>query len=131
MDDSGLTAHGRRCLEHLKQVRALGTSVAKYAREHGLKARMLYDAEKQRKKKGVIGDSVLSPPLAASTAADESESSESRFVSVRVEHSNSDPRRFLPVLRVQHVRGHVVEFGTWPPAELLAAALTGGCDAST
>jgi hypothetical protein len=40
--------------EHLKQGRALGQSLAQYARAHGLKVRMLYGADSRLRKKGVI-----------------------------------------------------------------------------
>jgi hypothetical protein len=128
MADEGITSHGLRCLEHLKRARALGTSVAEYARTHGLKARMLYDAAKQLKKKSAIGDGVPLQQLAQSSAKGKPESSESRFVSVRVEGANAGSCPWSPMLRVRHVHGHVLEFGAWPPAEVMAAALSGGGD---
>ena len=131
MADEGITSHGLRCLEHLKRARALGTSVAEYARAHGLKARMLYDAAKQLKKKSAIGDGVPLQQLVQSSAKGKSESSESRFVSVHIERPSAGPCPCSPVLRVQHVRGHVLEFCTWPPAEVMAAALSGGGDAAS
>ena len=54
MAEEGMTAHELQCFEHLKQARLLGISSAQYARAHGLKVRMIYDAEKQLRKKGVI-----------------------------------------------------------------------------
>jgi hypothetical protein len=128
MADEGITSHGLRCVEHLKRARALGTSVAEYARTHGLKARMLYDAAKRLKKKSAIGDGVQQ--LARSSAKGKPESSESRFVSVHIERPSAGPCPCSPVLRVQHVRGHVLEFCAWPPAEVMAAALSGGGDAA-
>jgi hypothetical protein len=130
MADEGTTAHELQCLEHLKRARALGTSIAEYARTHGLKAAVLYDAAKQLRKKGVIADGVRLPELAKSSAEGKPESSDSRFVSVRIERPSAAPYPCSPVLRVQHVRGHVLEFCTWPPAEVMAAALSGGCDDS-
>jgi hypothetical protein len=130
MSDEGLTAHELRCLEHLKQARAVGLSIAAYARTHGLKVRMLYDAERQLKMKGVIADGVASQQLARSRAEGNPESSARRFVSVRVEGLSAEPCPWVPVLRVQHVDGHVVEFGSWPPADVLAAALSRGRDAA-
>jgi transposase len=56
MADAGMMAHDVRCLEHLKQARALGLSLAQYARAHGLKVRMLYDADNRLRKKGLIAD---------------------------------------------------------------------------
>jgi len=125
-----ITGHGLRCLDHLKRARALGMSVAAYARTHGLKARMLYDAAKLLRIKGVIGAGLASSRVAKSGAAGEAESSASRFVSVRVEGANARSSPWSPVLRVRHVRGHVLEFGAWPPAEVMAVALSGGCDDS-
>jgi hypothetical protein len=130
MADDGLTEHELQCLEHLKQARALGASVAEYARTHGLKARMLYDGIKELKKKGVIAGSAAWHRLGGSSAESGSASSESGFVSVHIERPSAGPCPSFPVLRVQHVRGHVLEFGTWPPADVLAAALSGGCDAT-
>ena len=121
-----ITGHGLRCLDHLKRARALGMSVAAYARTHGLKARMLYDAAKLLRIKGVIGAGLASSREAKSGA--NAESSASRFVSVRVEGANGGSCPWSPVLRVRHVHGHVLEFGAWPPAEVMAAALSGGGD---
>jgi hypothetical protein len=118
--DEGITAHELRCLEHLKQARVLGLSVAQYARAHGLKVRMLYDADKQLRKKGVI----------AGVPSQPSEIGESQFVAVRVEPASVAPCPSVPVLRVRHRRGHVLEFGSWPPAEVIAAVLLGGYDAA-
>jgi hypothetical protein len=121
-----ITEHGLRCLDHLKRARALGMSVAAYARTHRLKARMLYDAAKLLRIKGVIGAGLGSSREAKSGA--DAESSASRFVSVRVEEANARSCPWSPVLRVRHVHGHVLEFDAWPPAEVMAAALSGGGD---
>lgn len=130
MQEEGLSAHLLRCLEHLKQARALGTSIRAYARAHGLKPRMLYDAQKRLKNEAaIVGDLPAGGDRPAAKRG-ETESSEHGFVSVQVERPIAGPSRSLPVLRIQHVRGHVVEFGSWPPAELLAIALSGGRDAA-
>jgi hypothetical protein len=130
MSDEGMTAHELRCFEHLKQARALGMSSAQYARAHGLKARMLYDAEKQLRKKGVIASVLPSKRPAKSSAEGRPEIGGSQFVAVRIARPSVPTSPCLPVLRVQHARGHVLEFGSWPPAEVMTAALSGGCDAT-
>ena len=131
MADSGMmTSHELRCLEHLQRARALGSSVAEYARAHGLKSRMLYDADKQLRKKGEICGGVPSRPV-NSSGKGKPEIGESRFVAARIEHPSVPPCPFSPVLRVQHARGHVLEFASWPPAEVMTAALSGGYDAAT
>jgi hypothetical protein len=130
MADQGMTVHELECSGHLKQARALGLSLAEYARAHGLKVRMLYDAGNRLKKKGVIAGALLSQRPARGSSEDKSENVESQFVAVRVEGPSEAISAFLPVLRVQHARGHLLEFGTWPPADVMAAALLGGCDAA-
>src|SRR5215471_15592188 len=113
MADEGLTAHELSCLEHLKQARALGLSLAQYARDHGLRVKMLYGAENRLRKKGVIAGASSQQPGKA-IAERKPEIGESQFVAVRIEHPSVAPS---PVLRVQHARGHVLEFGSWPPTE--------------
>jgi hypothetical protein len=130
MSDEGMTAHELRCFEHLKQARALGVSSAEYARSHGLKARMLYDADKQLRKKGVNVGVLPSQRATNSSSEGGSGIGGSQFVAVRVENPREPISAFLPVLRVQHACGHVLEFGSWPPADVMAAALLGGCDAT-
>jgi hypothetical protein len=130
MADQGMTVHDLECSGHLKQARALGLSLAEYARAHGLKVRMLYDAGNRLKKKGVIAGALLSQGPAKGSPEGKSENGESQFVAVRVEGPSEPISAFLPVLRVQHARGHLLEFGTWPPADVMAAALLGGCDAA-
>jgi hypothetical protein len=124
MADERLTAHELRCLEHLKQARALGLSLAQYARAHGLKVKMLYGAENRLRKKGVIAGVSSQQPSEAITER-KPETGESQFVAVRVA-----PHPSSPVLRIQHAGGHVLEFGSWPPTEVMIAALSGGCDAA-
>jgi len=127
-DEGGMTAHEARCLEHLKQARALGLSLAQYARAHGLKVRMLYDLDNRLRKKGLIARPSQRP--AEATARGTPAIDEGQFVAVRVERSSVATCASSPVLRVQHAHGHVLEFGGWPPAEVIIAALSGGCDAA-
>jgi len=124
MADEGMSGHEVRCLEHLKQARALGLSLAQYARAHGLKVRMLYDADNRLRRNGLITGMPLQQPGKA-IAKRKPEIGERQFVSVRVA-----PHHSSPVLRIQHARGHVLEFGSWPPTDVMIAALAGGCDAA-
>ena len=125
MAEEGMTAHEVRCLEHLRQARALGLSLAQYARAHGLKVRMLYDADNRLRKKSLMVGMPSEQPAKA-PAKREPEIGESQFVAVRVAPDPSSP-----VLRIQHARGHLLEFGSWPPTEVMIAALSGGRDAAT
>ena len=124
MADEGMTTHELRCFEHLKQARALGISLAEYSRVQGLKVRMLYDVEKRLRKKGVTP----SQRPANETAEGRLELGGSEFVAVRIEPPNVPSSLSLPVLRIQHARGHILEFCSWPPAGVMAAALSGGSD---
>jgi hypothetical protein len=119
-----LTAHGLRCLEHLQEARAQGTSLSAYARTHGLNVRTLYDADKRLRKKEMIAEAGQAKPGPGAERKDESGAK--RFVAVRVSAADAGPCLPVPVLRLRHVRGHVLEFGAWPPAEVLQAALSGG-----
>jgi hypothetical protein len=130
MADQGMTVHELECSGHLKQARVLGLSLAEYARAHGLKVRMLYDADNRLKRKGVIAGALSSQRPAKGSPEGKSEIGGSQFVAVRVEGQSEPISAFLPVLRVQHARGHILEFGTWPPADVMAAALLGGRDAT-
>ncbi|MGC8537328.1 MAG: hypothetical protein ACP5QR_17780 [Rhizomicrobium sp.] len=126
--DDGLTEHQRHCLEHLRRAEALGLSLTEYARAHGVKVRMLYDAVVHFRRRGMMAKTVkVSGPR---KPREERQSTElaGPFVAVRVEPEQTRTDRLLPFLRLQHVGGHVLEFGAWPPADVLAVILAGGHD---
>ena len=94
MANEGMTAHELRCLEHLRQARPLGISSAQYARAHGLKVRMIYDAEKQLRKKGVIAGVLPSQRPAKSSTEGKPGIGGSQFVAVRaLSHGSALPVR--------------------------------------
>ena len=124
--DAGLTEHERGCLEHVRQARAGGMRLSQYAGVHGLSVRMLYDATAQLKKKGMIAGGVNPLGLAKQGCDAKAGAEKSPFVAVRVAPGQASAGCFLPILRLNHVRGHVLEFGSWPPAEVLAVILAGG-----
>jgi hypothetical protein len=128
MPKRGLTAHGLLCLEHLKEARSQGTSLAAYARSHGVNVRTLYDADQRLRKKEKSAEAAAAPAAGGSLAEGRCESGASRFVSVRIVPAGAESSAAAPVLRLRHARGHVLEFGAWPPAEVLQAALS---DAAT
>jgi hypothetical protein len=128
MADEGMTVHELECCGHLKQAREHGLSLAEYARAHGLKVRMLYDADNRLKKKGVIAGALSWQRATKSRPEGKSAIGGSPFVPVRVEGPSKPISAFLPVLRVQHACGHILEFGSWPPADVMAVALLGGRD---
>ena len=70
--DGELTKHQRHCLKHLRQAEALGLSLTEYARAHGVKVRMLYDAVVHFRRRGMMAKAVkgaqLRKPLPASSA---------------------------------------------------------------
>ena len=126
--DGELTKHQRHCLEHLRRAEALGLSLTEYARAHGVKVRMLYDAVVHFRRRGMMAERREKAPVAVRRIARSPEDKKSPFVVVRVEPEPVRTDRFLPVLRLQHAGGHVLEFGTWPPAGVLEAILAGGHD---
>ena len=56
--DGELTKHQRHCLEHLRQAEALDMSLTEYARVHGVKVRMLYDAVVHFRRRGMMAKAV-------------------------------------------------------------------------
>lgn len=125
---AGLTEHERQCLEHMRRARALGMSLVGYERSHGIKARMLYDVAARLKKKGMIGGDVKPEGLVKRCTEAIARDEKSPFVTVRIAPTKAPRGDFIPVLRLSHERGHVLEFGVWPPAEMMAVILAGGHD---
>lgn len=124
--DEQLTAHQRQCLEHLRRAQALEMPLTVYAREHGIKARMLYDTVVHLRRRGVLAEVMKAEDPGQPRVKPAQKVSP--FVAVRVEALPTMADSSAPVLRLKHVGGHVLEFGSWPPAEVLAAALAGGRD---
>lgn len=124
--DAGLTEHERQCLEHVRQARAGGMRLSQYAHAHGLRVRMLYDAVVQLKKKGVIAGDMRPVRLPKGRSEAVGDNEKSRFVAVRIQTAPAPTANFLPVLRLNHVSGHVLEFGSWPPAEVMTTILAAG-----
>ena len=128
-----LTKHQRQCLEHLRQAEALGMSLTEYAQAHGVKVRMLYDAVVHFRRTGMMAKAVKGAgprrPRVERLLREEQKSTAlaSPFVAVRIEPDRTP----FPVLRLQHVGGHVLEFGAWPAADFLKAILTEGRDAAS
>ena len=122
-----LTKHQRQCLEHLRQAEALGLSLTEYAQAHGVKVRMLYDAVVHFRRTGMMVKAVKGAPPRKPRVERQSRELASPFVAVRIEPERAP----FPVLRLQHVGGHVLEFGAWPAADFLKAILTEGRDAAS
>ena len=122
-----LTKHQRQCLEHLRQAEALGLSLTEYAQAHGVKVRMLYDAVVHFRRTGMMVKAVKGAPPRKPRVERQSTELASPFVAVRIEPERAP----FPVLRLQHVGGHVLEFGAWPAADFLKAILTEGRDAAS
>ena len=129
--DGELTKHQRHCLEHLRQAEALGLSLTEYARAHGVKVRMLYDAIVHFRRRGMMAKAVKRAQPRKPRVERKSTELTSPFVAVRVEPEQAPMGRSFPVLRLQHAGGHVLEFGTWPAADFLNAILVGGQDAAS
>jgi len=124
-----LTGLERRCLEHLELAQAQRTGMAAYARAAGLKVRMLYDTKRRLAEKGVVIGGSNSRGCGLETGG-VSRAAGSAFVPVRIGATASWSGSPMPLLRLHHAQGHVLEFGAWPPAEVIAALLAGGADAA-
>ena len=129
--EDGLTEHQRHCLEHLRRAQALDMSLTEYARAHGVKVRMLYDAVVHFRRTGMMAMAVKGAQPRKPRVERKSTELTSPFVAVRVEPEQAPMGRSFPVLRLQHVGGHVLEFGAWPAADFLKAILTEGRDAAS
>ena len=125
--DGELTKHQRHCLEHLRQAEALDMSLTEYARVHGVKVRMLYDAVVHFRRTGMMAKAVKGVRPRKPRVEQQSRELTSPFVAVRIEPDRAP----FPILRLQHVGGHVLEFGAWPSPEFLKAILAEGRDAAS
>ena len=107
---TAMTEKQRRAIEALQGARAEGMTLSDYAKAHGLAIRELYDAVAALRRKGLVPKPV--------------KKSRSRFVAVRVvpEHASSVASVGLsvPLCRIVHVSGCVIECMQWPPPSWLA-----------
>lgn len=110
-----LSEKERACLEHLRQAREQGKSFSQYCREQDLSFNQWYWVKREMVRKGVIaeaGNTKASVKAAVAKPAG--------FVPVRV----SSPASAV-VCRVSHPSGWVMECGSFPQAQWLAALLSG------
>ena len=124
--DQDLTTHQQMCLEHLKRAAAEEQRLTDYARAHGLSVTMLYVAAGRLRKKGLIAGDVKAVGGTRPGGNAMVEKEQSPFVAVGIAGARARSDGFLPVLRLSHVEGHVLEFGSWPPAEVMRTVLAGG-----
>lgn len=119
-----LSERDRKCIEHLRAAEELGVTLREYARAYGIAVTRLYSGKAQLVKKGVLASKAPKPAADTDPVID-------RFIAVRMEEPTAAVRASAtPLLRVLHARGHVLEFGSWPPVELLAALIGGAADAA-
>lgn len=117
-----MTEKQQRAIEAMQGARAEGMALSKYAKAHGLAIRELYDAIAALRRRG------LAPKA-------EKKQSRSRFVAVRVvaERAASVANAGLnvPLCRIVHASGCVIECTQWPPASWLAGLGMRSPDAAT
>ena len=101
--DGELTQHQRHCLEHLRQAESLGMWLKEYARTHGIKVRMLYDAVVHFRRTRLMAERNDKVSATVRRIARGPEDKNIPLVAVRVEPEPVRTDRFLPVLRLQHV----------------------------
>ena len=91
-----LTKHQRHCLEHLRQAEALGMSLTEYARAHGVKVRMLYDAVVHFRRTGMMAKAVKGVRPRKPRVERQSRELTSPFVAMRIEPDRTP----FPILRL-------------------------------
>jgi hypothetical protein len=127
-----LSERERQGLDHLRQAKELGVSLAEYCRSFDLDLNLWYRIKQKLVHKGLVekGDArkmakrTESPVLLPEKA--------SAFARVQIAAPSvpaaESPHAVMPVLvacRIVHPSGWVVECGTFPPASWLASVLAG------
>jgi hypothetical protein len=111
-----LSERERTYLEHVKQARELGVSLAEYCRTFELDVREWYAVKRELVRRGVL------PGQGSKAEMEEGEDSTegpSAFIPVRITPSTSSPS---PVIcRIRHPHGWVFECMTMPEASWVAA----------
>ena len=107
-----MTEKQQRAIEAMQGARTGGMALSEYAKAHGLVIRELYDGIAALRRRGLV-------PKA------EKKKSRSRFVAVRVvpERASSAASAGLsvPLCRIVHASGYVIECTQWHPPSWLAA----------
>ncbi len=109
----GLSEKERACLEHLRQAREQGKSFSQYCREQDLSFNQWYWVKREMVRKGVIAER-------GKAKAKGQGAKPAGFAPVRV-----SPSAATVVCRVCHPSGWVMECGSFPQAQWLAALLSG------
>jgi hypothetical protein len=110
-----LSEKERACLEHLRQAREQGKSFSQYCREQDLSHNQWYWVKRELVRKGVIAGKGKENGNAKGQGA-----KPAGFVPVRL-----SPPAAAVVCRVSHPSGWVMECGSFPQAQWLAALLSG------
>jgi hypothetical protein len=115
-----MTEKQRRAIEALQCARTEGVALSEYAKTHGLAIRELYDAIAALRRRGV-----MPKPMRRK--------SRGRFVAVRVvpERASSSAGLSVPLCRIVHASGCVIECTQWPPPSWVASLGTSSPDAAT
>lgn len=108
-----LSEKERACLEHLRQAREQGKSFSQYCREQDLPHNQWYWVKREMIRKGVVAGQ-------GKAQAKGNGAKPGAFVPVRL-----SPAAGAVVCRVSHPSGWVMECGSFPQAQWLAALLSG------
>lgn len=116
-----MTEKQQRAIEAMQGARAEGMALSEYAKAHGLAIRELYDAIAALRRKGLVPKPV--------------KKSRSKVVAVRVvaegTASVASAGLSVPLCRIVHTSGCVIECTQWPPPGWACGtwdAITGCCD---
>jgi hypothetical protein len=110
-----MTEKQQRAIQAMEGAHAEGVALSEYAKAHGLVVRELYDAIAGLRRNGLIPKPVK-------------KKARSRFVAVHVVPERTSSVASIPLCRIVHVSGCVIECTQWPPPSWLAALGAGSAD---
>jgi hypothetical protein len=117
-----MTQKQQRAIEAMEGACKEGRTLSEYAKARGLVIRELYDAIAGLRRKGLL-------------PKPEAKNLRSKFVAVRVAPERAPPvastASSVPLCRVVHASGCVIECTQWPPPNWLAALGSGSADAAS
>ena len=117
---TAMTEKQQRAIEAMQGARAEGMALSEYAKARGLAIRELYDAIAALRRKGLVPKPLKKKPR-------------SKFVAVRVvaERASSVASAVVgvPLCRIVHASGCLIECTQWPPPSWLAGLGSGSADA--
>ena len=125
-----LSERERQGLDHLRQAKDLGVSLAEYCRSFDLDLNLWYRIKQKLVRKGLVekGEARKMAKLAEAPVLPPEKPPAFARVQIAAVPELGSPPAVMPVpvaCRIVHPSGWVVECGTFPPASWLATVLAG------